>query len=197
MGDFYSKDDNKWDLSVLRGVGGPWFFCSNLSLGYHGLLRQYWDKYITIDKSINVLLVGDNNTSKKEFNLVYKNWNIETTDLYVDLKNNVNCDIVFDTCSRETKLDQKYDLIINQANLEHMYDPFQAMYNLVHALKKDGILLTHTHPPAMPYHAYPRDYFRFMKDWWYDLPNYIKDIELYELYSYNNEHVFTMYKKIN
>jgi len=167
-----------------------------MSLGYHGLLRQYWEKYTPLDKHINVLLVGDNNTSKATFLKTYPLWNITTVDLYPDIKEGVTCDILFDTCSFTNILEAKYDLIINQANLEHMYNPFQAMKNLSDCLRIGGVLLTHTHPPNMPYHAYPRDYFRFMIDWWYDLPNYIKNIELYELYMVNNEHVFTVYKKI-
>jgi hypothetical protein len=193
---FYSKDNNRWDLSTGRGVGGPWFFCSNLSLGYHGLLRQYWDKYKPHSDRNMVLLVGDNNTSKTEFNTTYPNWEITTTDLYPELKAGINCDILFDTCSSTNILEKKYDIIINQANLEHMYNPFQAMKNLSEALNTNGILLTHTHPPKCPYHAYPRDYFRFMNDWWYDLPTHIKSIELIEFYAWNEEHVFSMYRKM-
>src|SRR5271154_1871343 len=88
------------------------------------------------------------------------------------------------------------DLIINQATLEHLYDPFGAMRNLISALKPGGVLVTHTHPPAMHYHAFPRDYFRFMKDWWHDLPLWIKSIELLELAMIENYHVFTCYRKI-
>jgi hypothetical protein len=63
-------------------------------------------------------------------------------------------------------------------------------------LKPNGIIVSHSHPPGFGYHQYPRDYFRFMIDWWIDLQKYIKKIELLEVYMYNNKHVFTMYRKI-
>lgn len=80
--------------------------------------------------------------------------------------------------------------------MEHIYNPFKAIENLASLLKPNGILVSHTHPPAFEYHSYPRDYFRFMLDWWYDLPNYIKNIELIELYQHGDRHVFTCYKKL-
>ena len=190
----YSKHKNKWDLSAARGIGGPWFFCSNLSLGYHGILRQYWDKYVG-NVPAEVLIVSDNNQTKKEFNAKYPKWNITTIDLFPEIKAGVQCDIVGDICASPSPLEARYDLIINQANLEHMYDPMNAIRNLCNALNPGGYLLTHTHPPRCPYHQYPRDYFRFMKDWWYDLPKYVQNIELLELYMWKNEHVFTVYQK--
>jgi SAM-dependent methyltransferase len=105
--------------------------------------------------------------------------------------------IVGDICNLKNPLEvNKYDLIINQATLEHVYNPFQAMYNLTQSLTQNGILLTHTHPPAFVYHRYPSDYFRFMKDWWLELHRYIQNIELLEFFMFENKHVFTCYHKI-
>ena len=55
------------------------------------------------------------------------------------------------------------------------------MLNLTKSLKVGGILVTHTHPPNQEYHQYPY-YFRFMIDWWIDLPKYIDGIELLEVW---------------
>ena len=33
-----------------------------------------------------------------------------------------------------------------------------------------------------------------MKDWWYDLPKYISNIKLNELYMHENRYVFTLYE---
>jgi hypothetical protein len=193
---FYSKNNNKWDLTIYPNnytIGGL-FKCSNLSGGYHGILKQYWEHY---NKGTDVLLISENNKVKEEFSNFYPNWNIETIDCYPEISTVNDVDIIGDICNFETPLKKSYDLIINQATLEHVYNPFQAMFNLSKSLNFDGVLVTHTHPPNQEYHQYPRDYFRFMIDWWIDLPRYINDIELVELHMRNNAHVFSCYKKIS
>lgn len=191
---FFSKYNNNFDLSVMAcGAVGGKFIVNNLSCGYHGLLKQYWEKY---NCGKDVLLISENNNVKNEFLLVYPEWNIQTIDLYPEISTVNNVDIYGDICNKINPITNKYDLIINQATLEHVWNPNNAMNNLLDSLKKSGILVTHTHPPGMPYHQYPRDYFRFMIDWWIDLPNHIENVELLELYMYNNEHVFSCYRKI-
>lgn len=193
---FYSKNNNNWDLTIYPNnytIGGL-FKCSNLSGGYHGILKQYWEHY---NKGNNILLISENNKVKEEFKSSYPNWIIDTIDFYPEISTNTNdVDIVGDISAPVNPIIMQYDLIINQATLEHVYNPFQAMFNLTKSLKTNGILVTHTHPPNQEYHQYPRDYFRFMIDWWVDLPKYIDDIELLELCMKNNAHVFTCYKKI-
>lgn len=191
----FSKENNKWDTTIYPGnytIGGL-FKCSNLSKGYHGILKQYWEHY---NKGTDVLLVSENNKVKEEFNVHYPDWNIKTIDLYPEISTKVDVDIVGDICNQENPIQDKYDLIINQATIEHVYNPFQAMLNLTKSLKVGGILVTHTHPPNQEYHQYPRDYFRFMIDWWIDLPKYIDGIELLEVCMKNNAHVFSCYKKL-
>lgn len=194
----YSKYGKKWDERIYPGqyTTGGLLKCSNLSKGYHGILKQYWEYY---NKGKDVLLISENNVVRDEFKQLYPSWNIKTLDNYPEIssvKNDV--DIVGDICSRKKDwCVEKFDLIINQATLEHVYDPFQAMLNLTGALNTNGILVTHTHPPNQEYHQYPRDYFRFMIDWWIDLPNHVDDIELLEVCMKNNAHVFTCYRKLN
>ena len=177
-------------------IGGKRFFVSNLSGGYHGIMKQYWDEYTT-GTSIYVLLISENNTVKEEYQKYYPLWNITTIDNYPEISTFSSCDIKGDICSFINPITNKYDLIINQATLEHVYNPFQAMHNLINSLKINGIIVSHTHPPDQIYHQYPRDYFRFMIDWWIDLEKYINNIELAELYMYKNVHVFSVYRKIN
>lgn len=190
----YSKYNYNWDTTIYPGnytIGGL-LKCSNLSGGYHGILKQYWDKYNTGN---DVLLISENNKVKEEFNLIYPNWNIKTIDLYPEISTTYDVDIVGDICNMSNPITDKYDLIINQATIEHLYNPFQCMLNLSNSLKDNGILVTHTHPPNQEYHQYPRDYFRFMIDWWIDLPKYINNIELLEVCMKNNAHVFSCYRK--
>jgi len=190
----FSKNNKIWDETIYPGnytIGG-FFKCSNLSGGYHGILKQYWEYYNTGN---DILLISENNSVKKEFNQVYTNWNIKTIDNYPEISTINDVDIIGDICNNINPIVDKYDLIINQATLEHVYNPFQAMINLTKSLKTNGILVTHTHPPNQEYHQYPRDYFRFMIDWWIDLPQYINDIELLEICMKNNAHVCTCYIK--
>ena len=72
------------------------------------------------------------------------------------------------------------------------------MKNLCNLLKPTGIIVNHTHPPGFGYHQYPRDYIRFMKDWWYDLPKHLDNsIELLQVWMHRNQHVFSCYRKID
>lgn len=194
--ELYSRSNQSWNLDKDDYFIGGAFRVSNLSGGYHGILKQYWNFYLT-KKNPNVLLISESDKVKQEFNTFYSEWIIDTIDLYPEINvDKTQPNIVGDICSQTNPLTKKYDLIINQATIEHVYNPFQAMYNLSNALELDGILITHTHPPGFGYHRYPNDYIRFMKDWWYDLPKYIDGIILMELCMSENSHVFTCYKKI-
>lgn len=190
LNDKYSKLNKEWDFNCNNNykkfVGGL-FPTSNTSNGYHGILKQWWDNY---NIGNDILLISETNTVKNEFQASYPDWIINTVDKFSD-----DSDIKVDICSEINPFNNKYDLIINQATIEHVHDPFGAMRNLCNSLKPNGIIVTHTHPPGYRYHQYPRDYFRFMKDWWYDLPNYINNIELLELYMTENRNVFTCYRK--
>ena len=195
--EFYSKNNNTWDLSENNWLPAP-----NLSTGFHGILRQYWEFYSKQrfkNNEIKVLLVSENSNVKKLFKFMYPNWNIDIIDLYPELQNKDDNSIILgDICSFKNPLDNnKYDIIIAQAILEHVYNPFQAMYNFSNSLKQNGLLIVHTHPPGFGYHRHPCDYIRFMKDWWYDLGKYIDNLELLELFQKDNTHVFTCYQKIN
>ncbi len=203
--EFYSKNNNSWDLSGGNNetfwIGGH-FKAPNLSNGFHGILTQYWEYYSKQNfgnNEINVLLVSENKNVKNIFKSIYPNWNIDIIDLYPELQiENDNSIIKGDICSFKNPLEtNKYHIIIAQAILEHVYNPFQAMYNFSNSLTTNGILVVHTHPPGFGYHRYPCDYIRFMKDWWYDIGKYIDNLELLELFQKNNIHVFSCYQKIN
>jgi len=183
------------NLKVNGFIGGK-FPVRNISTGYHKIMINYIEKYININNTLDVLLISENNTVKCDFNEVYPKWNIDTIDLYPEISQDNNCDILGDVCSNTNPIHKYYDLIINQATLEHLYNPFKAMENFASRLKNHGLLVSHTHPPGFVYHQFPRDYFRFMKDWWYDLPKYISNIKLNELYMHENLHVFTLYENV-
>lgn len=57
-----------------------------------------------------------------------------------------------------------FDLIISQAILEHLLDPYRHMCSLCDLLAPGGYLLIHTVTPGFVYHRYPIDTFRFFPD---------------------------------
>lgn len=193
----FSSSNLNWNF-VQSYVGGT-FPVSNLSRGFHGILQQWWE-YYSKEKINNVLLISENNKVKQELGNKYKNWNITTLDLYFELSDS-SPDIVGDICDpnliEKHNLLNTYDIVINQAILEHVYDPFGAMKNMSKCLKSGGHLITHTHARNMKYHSFPNDYIRFMIDWWYDLPKYINNIKLVEFHEdYHSINVFSCYEKL-
>jgi SAM-dependent methyltransferase len=56
-----------------------------------------------------------------------------------------------------------YDVVVCTQVLEHIANPFLAAAELHRILKPNGILLL-TVPAAYPYHAVPRDYWRYTRD---------------------------------
>ena len=107
--------------------------------------------------------------------------NVETLDVN-DFGNYP--DIVCDICSDVTQLENKYDKIICIAILEHVYDPFKAVYNLKRMLKNNGKIYGYV-PYLFYYHAPTdlkfQDYFRFSKDALAYLFRDFNDVELYPI----------------
>jgi len=192
----FSKNGNQWDFNLYENywVGGK-FEADNLSTGYHGILKQWWEKYRDISEENAVLLVSEGNIVKNSFIDEYPSWTFETTDKYYELQSEP--DIIADICLDSSLPEGKFDLVICQATLEHVYNPINAIRNFEISLKPNGILVIHTHPPGFGYHSFPRDYFRFMKDFWYDIPKINDRLDLLELYMLNNQQVFSAYQKKN
>ena len=93
-------------------------------------------------------------------------------------------DIVCDICSDVTQLENKYDKIICIAILEHVYDPFKAVFNLKRMLKNNGKIYGYV-PYLFYYHAPTdlkfQDYLRFSKDALAYLFRDFNDVELYPI----------------
>jgi SAM-dependent methyltransferase len=187
-----SVGGKKWNYSETDGfwIGGR-FHVSNISKGYHGLLKQWWEFYNNGDMC---LLVSENNVVKREFMQSYPGWQFVTLDLYDNKGEPV--DIIADLCGQlPEQLLNKFDLVVCQATLEHLYDPLVAMRNIFRLLKVEGIVVIHTHTPVFPYHPFPRDYLRYNPDWFEDIVVYLKEVRLLELFTTKGGHLFAAYRK--
>ena len=93
-------------------------------------------------------------------------------------------DIICDICSNIEGLEKKYDKIICLAILEHVYNPFKGIENLIKMLKNNGSIYGFV-PYLYNYHAPQdlnfQDYFRFSKD---SLSYLFKDFNYVELFPY-------------
>ena len=58
-----------------------------------------------------------------------------------------------------------FDLIISQAILEHLINPYKHMCDLASLLEPAGHLIVHSVCPGFQYHRFPVDTFRFFPDW--------------------------------
>jgi len=182
------------DAFSYRGVGG-FFPVKNLSRGYHGLLKQWLDNRAINGK--NCLLISENDVSKRQFEDNYSDIEFKTLDHYPEM--NENIDLKYNLCEYWNHDDietiGKFDIILCQATLEHLYDPYTAIKNLKNVLNVSGALMLHTHVPGMKYHPYPRDYVRFYPDWFLDIEKFMGKIKLTELVVVD-VHIFAEYVKI-
>ena len=88
----------------------------------------------------------------------------------------------------------KFDLIISQAILEHLINPYKHMYDLTSLLYLGGYLIVHSVIPGFWYHRYPIDAFRFFPDWFEEIA---KRLSLSIVRKrIKRTHIFYMYKKI-
>ena len=91
-------------------------------------------------------------------------------------------DIFIDICDASTFPQKKYDAIICNAVLEHVYDPASAVENLYNTLNEGGICLAQA-PFCFRYHAPDdheyQDYFRFTRDGLAFLFRNFSDVTLY------------------
>jgi SAM-dependent methyltransferase len=184
-----SKD---WNCEVDKNWVGGKVLVSNLSSGYHGLLKEWFDHY-NIKKS-KCLLISENQIVKNEFKMMYPQIEFKTLEFYEDMNQIV--DLKYNLCESWDRYNiEKFDIILCQATFEHLYDPCTAIKNLNNILNLNGVILIHTHVPGMPYHPYPKDYLRFYPDWFKEVSNFVKDLQLVELIE-ANYHIFSAYKKI-
>jgi hypothetical protein len=188
-----SADGSKYSLNQVRKLLiSNQFIVPNVSGFYHNILQIYWTKYGLGEKC---LLVSETKSVGSAFKNKYINTEFVTTDFYLELQPNPECDVVWDLCSSKIPEELNcFSSVINQATLEHIKDPVQVLQNLVEVTKSKGYLFLQTHTPAFYYHGYPKDYLRYFPDWFIDLPETLSSIDLVELLCFDG-HAFAVYQK--
>jgi SAM-dependent methyltransferase len=183
----------QWDYSTAGSmwVGGR-FPCNNKSKGYHGLLLQWWEYYA--ENCTQWILLGENEETAIDFKVRYPKKFFSTLEL-----DGSNMTYKADICSQNIKAEvpDTFEVVVCQALFEHLFDPVQALKNMVELIDKEGFIFIHTHPvPGIPYHAHPRDYLRYFPDWFEDATKYINGLTMLELYN-NKSSIFIAYKVKN
>ena len=107
-----------------------------------------------------VLLPGEHNSTKEAYAkfLGISAKNITTAGLHKHV------DFRWDFEKKPPNIGH-FDLIISQAILEHLIDPYNHVKDLYAVLKPGGNMILHTVIPGFPYHRHPVDCMRFFPDW--------------------------------
>lgn len=181
------EEDTAW-------VGGRWEM-PNSSNGYYGLLKTWFDHFGLKGKG---LLIGERTQEVKSvFQSAFPEAEFQTAD-FSDSVGNIkqeSPDIHWDICNPfQTKdLNMKVDFVICQAVLEHVIDPYGAVYNMLSVLKKGGRLFIHTHSPQFQEHRFPIDCYRFLRDVWTEYATAF-EVDIDDLL-WLDRHCFVVYKK--
>lgn len=140
------------------------------------------------------LLVSESRKVAMAYSSVYSDTSFLSCDLFSELQeaaygDDGRPDFVWDVTTPLQSSDT-FNSAIAFALLEHVIDPIMAIRNMLECLEKTGYLYIMTHSPSFHIHRYPCDYIRFNKDFWLDLPAYLKrsydlEVNLSDLYWYD------------
>lgn len=104
----------------------------------------------------------------------------ETNYLGTDMQAGKGVDKVINAHSLlNSENNHTYDLIICLETLEHDDKPWETLDNINYLLKTNGYFLVSAPTLGFPYHAYPKDYWRFTRDSFEDI--ILKNFEIIDL----------------
>jgi len=163
---------------------------SGLGAGFHGILIDYIEKYKPKNAE-KVAIIAESDEVAQELKKAFP-WATTIINI-VDYKDKKTGDDFDVDLNIKHNFKSEYDVVLSQALLEHVSNPFMAVENFTDLLKKGGVLILHTHNYKMPYHACPIDCVRYFKDWFVDLQKYlpIKMVDFLEA----DVHMFCAYRK--
>jgi hypothetical protein len=148
-GDFHLGDD--FDLYPVEGF-------NNYTGVIVGTLNYFIRKIPKIEKK-RVLLAGEEGGVKNRFGEVYGFGEVVTTGI------GKKEDYYWNFEESPSKKMGDYDVVVSQAVLEHLIDPYKHVVDLVGLTKSGGYLLFQTIMPGSGYHRAPVDCLRFYPDW--------------------------------
>jgi hypothetical protein len=88
---------------------------------------------------------------------------------------------------------EEVDLVVSQAILEHLLNPYKHVSDMATLLSSGGHLVIHTVMPGFTYHRHPIDAMRFFPDWFEEVANRL-GLEIVKKRIVDT-HIFYMYKK--
>lgn len=135
-----------------------------------------------------VLLAGENNDTARHLQP-----EIRVEHIYTSGLSNVDYEWNYENDPPQMG---SFDLIISQAILEHLLNPYKHMYDLASLLTPGGYLIVHSVCPGHPYHRYPIDACRFYPDWFEEIAKRLNlDIIKKRIKDTINNQIFYMYQK--
>lgn len=166
----------------------------NLAGQIHFSLQVFWEKRGGLGK--RCLLVSESTATAEYMAKRYPATIFRASDLYSDLykanhnSKSSNPDFIWDVNIPPPISEGKFNSVIANALLEHVIDPVLAISNIIRCLEYDGYLYIMTHTPSFHVHRYPKDYLRFNKDFWNDLPEHLSrihglSVSLEDIYMYD------------
>ena len=156
----------------------------NESSGYHGEIIKWAQDIVPSPKK--TLLAGEGKSTAK-----YIHDKIHAKELYTTGLLDVDYRWNFE---EDPPHIGQFDLIISQAILEHLLDPYKHMCDLASLLVPGGFLIVHTVVPGFSYHRYPLDTFRFFPDWFEEIA---KRLNLSIVNKrIKRTHIFYLYEKL-
>lgn len=116
------------------------------------------DWYGRPGKAADIGALDVNGTARGEFER--RRWSY----LGIDMEAGKNVDLVWDIYELFGRPSGEFDCVSCLETLEHVTDPVKATRNLIHILKKGGLLILSTPANGFPEHRFPIDCWRLMPD---------------------------------
>ncbi len=150
---------------------------------YHGEIIK-WARDL---KPGRVLFAGENKATAARLREIINAARVYTTGLG-------DTDFKWDFEKEIPVIDTPCDLVVSQAILEHLLNPYKHVQDLSDLLADGGHLILHTVMPGFPYHRHPIDSVRFFPDWFEETAQRINLTVIRKRII--DTHIFYMYQKV-
>jgi SAM-dependent methyltransferase len=173
-GTFDQKNYDEFSVTDLPSESGM----------YHGELIK-WARDL---KPKAILFAGENNETAIRLKELMQAEKVYTAGL-------TGTDFQWDFEKDAPRLEENFDLLVSQAILEHLLNPYKHVEDLSNLLQENGHLILHTVLPGFQYHRHPIDAMRFFPDWFEEAGQRMGMKVVRKRIV--GTHIFYMYKKIS